>query len=372
MAQKSVTFRTVFKRYKRERRSIKSYLLLTLAFLAFSFVTVYLNSTELALLGAILLVFVIFPLIVVFSEYTALIESGAPAPRNSRAYFDLYKNTYRSGRLRHIFNLRNIVVFLIYFLVGMFIAGLGMTLFIYFFDKPVYDQMFNLMLEFQGTSTPDALNVLVTKIELLLEPYIPSQILAYNLVATLGLIFIIVKGVFNIYLSIFIEHRPTTSFIVLRNTFVGDAETKSSLRRVQTGIVLIVFSLYTLFNVGGYFLLQAINPHGPLFLQAELLGLVVLTIALPFTTRFTFYLYHSVMEKKREQILRFAIVELREIIKNPNLPEQTKTYITQVLKVREQEYAALTAVEAEQKVVDEKAPASNDDTTNEEIDSDNK
>jgi len=29
-------------------------------------------------------------------------------------------------------------------------------------------------------------------------------------------------------------------------------------------------------------------------------------------------------------------------------------------------------VEAEQKVVDEKAPASNDDTTNEEIDSDNK
>ncbi|OQC11484.1 MAG: hypothetical protein BWX74_00060 [Tenericutes bacterium ADurb.Bin087] len=371
MAQKPVTFRIVFKRYRTQRRNFKSYLLLTLAFLAISFVTIYLNSTDFALIGAVILVFVIFPLIVVFAEYTALIESGAPAPRNSRAYFDLYRNTYRSGRLRYIFSFRNVILFLIYFLLGMFVAGLGMTIFIYFFDKVTYEQMFNLMVEFQNTTTPDALNILVTKVETLLAPYLEGQILAYNLVATLGIIFIIVKGVFNIYLSIFIEHRPTTSFTVLRNTFINDAETKTGLRRVQTNTVLIVFTLYTVLNIGGYFLLKVINPHGPLFLQAELLGLIALSVCLPFVTRITFYLYHSLMEKKRVQILRFAIVELREIIKNPGLPAQTKEYITQVLKVREQEYATLTAVDSEHKVVTEEVDTDVEVNTNEKINPEN-
>jgi len=371
MAEKPVTFRTVFKRYRSQRRNLKSYLLLALAFLAISFVTVYLNSTELALIGAVILVFVIFPLIVVFAEYTALIESGAPAPRNSRAYFDLYRNTYRSGRLRHIFSLRNVIVFLIYFLVGMFVAGLGMTLFIFFFDKATYEQMFNLMVEFQSTTTPDALNILVSKVETLLTPYLEGQMLAYNLVATLGIIFIVIKGVFNIYLSIFIEHRPTTSFVVLRNTFINDAETKTALRRVQTGIVLIIFTLYTILNVGGYFLLKVINPHGPLLLQAELLGLIALSVCLPFVTRISFYLYHSLMEKKRVQILRFAIVELREIIKNPSLPAQTKEYITQVLKVREQEYATLTAVDGEHKIVTEEVNTGEEVEINEKNDPEN-
>lgn len=351
MGQKPVTFRSVFKRYKSNRRSIKGYLLLTLAFLAFGFVTVYLNTTEFSFFGAIILVFVIFPLIVVFSEYTALIESGAPAPRNSRAYFDLYKNTYRSGRLRHIFSLRNVLLFLLYLFFAVFIAIIGMMVFIFLFNKPLYEEMYNIITQFEGVTTPDTMNALVIQFETLLEPYLPAQMLVYNLISILGFIFIVVKGIFHIYLSIFIEHRPTTRFLIIKNTFISDKETKNALRRVQTGIILIVFAFYALLNVGGYFLFKIINPNGALFLQSELLGLVALSICLPFVTRFTFYLYHSVMEPKRIQILKFAIIELREIVKNPNLPEQTKAYITQVLKVREQEYIALTATDVENKVV---------------------
>ncbi|MGI6734632.1 MAG: hypothetical protein ACOX3C_00340 [Bacilli bacterium] len=352
MGQKPVTFYRVFKKYRTSRRSIKGYLLLTLAFLAFSFVTVYLNTTEFSLIGAVILVFVIFPIIVVFTEYTALIESGAPAPRNSRAYFDLYKNTYRSGRLRHIFSLRTVLFFLLYLFCAMFVAIMGMMLFIFFFDKELYEQMYNLILQFEGVATPNTMNALVLHFEALLKPYLVPQVLVYNLIMMLGLIFIVVKGVFNIYLSIFIEHRPTTRFLVLRNTFINDKETKDGLRRVQMGLILIVFALYTLFNVGGYFLLRLINPNGALFLQSELFGLIALSICLPFVTRFTFYLYHSLMESKRVQILRFAIFELGEIIKNPSLPEQTKAYITQILKMREQEYTALSAIETENKVVE--------------------
>lgn len=353
MGQEQVKFKIVYKRYRSERHPFKHYLLLTIALLAFSFVMIYLNSINVWFASTLILVFIILPLIVVFSEYTALIESGAPAPPNTKAYFGLYKNTYRSGRLRHFINFRNILIYILFLFVGIIIAGLGLTLFIYLFDKPVYAQMQTFMQEFAATSTPDAINVLVANFETVLEPYLPSQIIANNLISTLALIIIVVKGVFNIYLSIFIEHRPTTSFIVLRNTFIDDKATKKSLRGSQNLLIFIIFLVYALFVVGGYFLVRAINPDGALFLQANLFGVIVLAFSMPLVTRFTFYLYHAIMADKRAKVLRFAIFELREIIKNPNIPEQTKDYLTQVLKIRESEYAALTAIDAEHKVVED-------------------
>ena len=113
---------------------------------------------------------------------------------------------------------------------------------------------------------------------------------------------------------------------------------------MHASVDALVIIVYGLVFVGSFFLVRAIRANGLNFLQAELIALVVLVIALPFATRFNFYFYQRLMSPKREEVLRFSISELRGILQNPGLPEQGKAYIAEVLKARQQELDELTGV----------------------------
>lgn len=344
MASEKLTFSSVVKDVFTKKDGIKKYLLFTLIILTFAFVSVYLNYTNYYIIGTFILVLILLPVIVTFTEYTALMESGAPFPTSFKAFLKLFQNTYRSGRLRVVLTWKAILGYLLYIIVVSFAIVFGFSLFIVLFDKDLLNAMTPIIEKILNASSPEILNELIDEITLLFDAYSTAFSLANHIAMIAGVVFILNRGIFKVYASVFIEHQPTTKFDIINKKFFKDKETVKIRRRMHLAVEAIVIVLYALVFIGSFFLTRAINPNGLSFLQAELISLIVLVVALPFTTRFNFYFYQKLMAPKREEVLRFSISELRGILQNPRLPEQGKAYIAEVMKARQQELDELTGV----------------------------
>lgn len=340
MAEEKVTFRGVFKEILRSKQKRKSYILFTLILLAIAFVLTYVNYTDYSLISAIIFIMILMPLVVTFAEYTAIIETGAEQPRRFRVYFDLFRNTYRSGRISVFFSWKTLLYFFLYIIGSGLVFMAGLFAFIYFFDQTLYTALFELFKEAQVTMSPEAYNELTNKLLNLFTNYNETIVMYNQLMLILGIIFVLNRGVFHVYLSLFIEHRQGVRFQVLKDAFASDAPTKQKIIRTQVLLTTLAFSLYTLLYIGAYYVLKYFVKSDLNFLQAELIALVAFGLIIPFTTRYHFFFYHQLMEPKRIDILRFSISELKAMIKNPNLPENTINYITQILAFRENELAS--------------------------------
>lgn len=344
MANEKLTFGSVLKDAFTKKDGIKKYLLFTLIILTFGFVTVYLNYTSYYIIGTFILVLILLPIIVTFTEYTALMESGAPFPSSFKSFMKLFQNTYRSGRLRVVLTWKAILGYLLYIVIISFAIVLGFSIFVVIFDKELVAALTPILENVLNAESPEILNALVDEMGALFSAYDTAFSLVNQIAMVAGLIFILNRGIFKVYASVFIEHQPTTKFDVINTKFFKDKETIKIKRRMHASVDALVIIVYGLVFVGSFFLVRAIRANGLNFLQAELIALVVLVIALPFATRFNFYFYQRLMSPKREEVLRFSISELRGILQNPGLPEQGKAYIAEVLKARQQELDELTGV----------------------------
>lgn len=340
MAEEKVTFFSVFKTVMKRTNTIKSYVLFTLILLSLGFVITYVNYTDFAFISAILFIIILMPLIVTFAEYTALIETGAEPPRNFKVYTTLFANTYRSGRIKVFLSWKTLLFFILYLFMTTFLFMGGLLLFISVFDQPFMTQMMTIFNEMQVTTSPETYSQLTNDLINLFNKYNDPIMLSAHLITVLGIIFVFNKGVFNVYLSLFIEHRQGYRFIDLKTTFLGDKVTKRKVLGTQLLLTFISMLIFTLFYIGAYFLIGYQTHTYLRFLQAELIAVLSFAFLIPFTTRFYFYFYHRVMEPKRIEILKFTINELKAILKTPNLPTETGEYIAQILSFREQELDA--------------------------------
>ncbi len=340
MAKEKVTFGSVFKTLWSQKGRVKNYILFTLILLALAFVTTYLNYTDFSIIGIFVFIMILMPLVVTFTEYSALIESGNESPRNFKVYYNLFKNTYRSGRISVFFSWRTLLIYLLYVIIASFVFLFGLYLFIYFYDQPFISSLMDIFNRFQAATSPEAYSTLGDELLVLFQKYNDALNIFNQLLVIAGIIFIFNRGVFHVYLSIFIEHRPTYRFKDLKMKFLADKNERQKIFLTQALVTSISFLLYTLLYIGSYFLIKTLAPSVMLFLQVELIALLAFAVILPFTTRFYYYYYHAFMAPKRIDILKFTIEELKVIIKNPTLPPEASNYISQILMMREEELKA--------------------------------
>lgn len=340
MAKEKVTFGSVFKTLWSQKGRVKNYILFTLILLALAFVTTYLNYTDFSIIGIFVFIMILMPLVVTFTEYSALIESGNESPRNFKVYYNLFKNTYRSGRISVFFSWRTLLIYLLYVIIASFVFLFGLYLFIYFYDQPFISSLMDIFNRFQAATSPEAYSTLGDELLVLFQKYNDALNIFNQLLVIAGIIFIFNRGVFHVYLSIFIEHRPTYRFKDLKMKFLADKKERQKIFLTQALVTSISFLLYTLLYIGSYFLIKTLAPSVMLFLQVELIALLSFAVILPFTTRFYYYYYHAFMAPKRIDILKFTIEELKVIIKNPTLPPEASNYISQILMMREEELKA--------------------------------
>lgn len=340
MAKEKVTFSSVFKTLWSQKGRVKNYILFTLILLALAFVTTYLNYTDFSIIGIFVFIMILMPLVVTFTEYSALIESGNESPRNFKVYYNLFKNTYRSGRISVFFSWRTLLIYLFYVIIASFVFLFGLYLFIYFYDQPFISSLMDIFNRFQAATSPEAYSTLGDELLVLFQKYNDALNIFNQLLVIAGIIFVFNRGVFHVYLSIFIEHRPTYRFKDLKMKFLADKNERQKIFLTQALVTSISFLLYTLLYIGSYFLIKTLAPSVMLFLQVELIALLAFAVILPFTTRFYYYYYHAFMAPKRIDILKFTIEEFKEIIKNPTLPPEASNYISQILMMREEELKA--------------------------------
>jgi hypothetical protein len=210
----------------------------------------------------------------------------------------------------------------------------------YFYDQPFLSSLMDIFTRFQAATSPEAYATLGDELLVLFQKYNDALNIFNQLLVIAGIIFIFNRGVFHVYLSIFIEHRPSYRFKDLKMQFLGNKKDRRKIFLMQSLMALFSFVLYTLLYIGSYFLIKTLAPSVMLFLQVELIALLAFAVILPFTTRFYYYYYHAFMEPKRVEILKFTIEELKEIIKNPTLPPEASNYISQILMMRQDELKA--------------------------------
>lgn len=350
MAEEKVTFSKTLKQLFSQKGRVRSYILFTLILMTFAFVTTYLNYTDFSIIGIFIFIIILLPLVVTFTEYSALIESGNEPPRQVKVYYNLFKNTYRSGRFNVFFSWKTLLFYFLYTIIVSFLFLGGLYAFIYFNDKPFLASLMDIVSRFQSATSPEMYATLGDELLALFAKYNGTINIFNQLALIFGLIFIFNRGVFNVYLSIFIEHRPTYRFKDISQKFIGENKDKQRLFLMQLFLTFFSFLFYTLLYIGSYFLLNFLAPSPMLFLQVELIALLSFGVILPFTTRFYFYYYHAFMEPKRIDILKFTIVELKEILNNPTLPPEANNYIHQILMMREEELKARQAFNNEEEV----------------------
>lgn len=341
MAGEKISFLSVLKDTLKGRRLLAKYALFTLVILALSFVSVYLGYTDYSLVGTLIMVVLVLPLIVTFTTYTALVETGGPAPRKFSDFIRLYQTTYRSGQLRLVLTWKVLLGFLLYILITSFVTIFGFSMFIMMFDKPLFNEYIALANSILNTDSPEALNNFVNELLALFLPYEKMYVIINQFWLISGLIYIVNKSVFKVYISMYIEHQPTTSYATLQNLFLNDQITRKNIRRNHTLLLISVLFIYLIFFGGSIFLFDAINPAGLVLLQAELIGLIVLMIMLPIGTVFNFIFFQQVLAPKRQAILIFVIEELKGFYNNENIPEETKDYFLRIIQIRQQELDAL-------------------------------
>lgn len=344
MESKSLSLRAIFKKTFTRPFNLLAYLFIIVSILAISFVTTYLNYTDYSIIGVLIFIFLLIPLLVVYTEYTALFESGARPPRTFKTFLDLYKNTFRSGRLRLLYTWKTILFFLLYLIVTGMIFTIGLSLFIYFFDQTTLNAFQVILNDMAQVNSPEELNAIVTRFSALFDPYLPAQMLFNQVVIIIGIFFVTNKAMFNIYAAIFIEHRPTTKFSEVKEVLLSSQNDRKKVRAIQFNNLLLGILLYLLIYIGAFLLINFFNPNINIFLQIELIGLLVIGVLLPFAARFNYFLFQDVMEKNRREVLVFALNELKAIVMTPNIPEQTKNYLIGLINIREEELKSLNEV----------------------------
>lgn len=345
MANEKITYRSLFKKTFNKKGWFKKYALFTLVILALAFVTSYLNY-EVPFLGALLLIIFLIPLIITFTEYSALVETNSPLPRNFRGFRMLFTNTYRSGRVRIILTFKLILKYFFYMLIGMFLSGLIFYFIIATFDAGLLSEIQTAMTAMINSETPeqilensDILFGLITNYE---APFlIVNQLIAGGILVTF-----VNQGIFRVFTSIFIQQQPMTSLESINKRFFSDNESKKVLRKANFINVLIVLLTYALVYTASFLLLYfySKNQGSILQLQAELISLVVLVGFLPLVIRFNFYMYQALAKTKEIQIVEFNISELKSILRSPLIPEEARPYIAELLKAKKSELEQLLSI----------------------------
>lgn len=348
MAEKNVTFLSVLKAFFTKPLRLQNYLMLTLTFLALGATSVYLNYTDYSFFGILIFIMILIPLVVTFVDYTGRVESGLAQTPTPKSLYFLFANTYKTGRVRLLFSWKTALLFFLYLIVGGALITIIMALYLYFFDPTVYEGIFDLFVVFQNANSPEAINVLYDDFFALIANYNSAIVLMNQIYLVAGLIYVVNRSMFNIYLTMFVEHRPNTSVDTLIDALFKGETTIKKLRKIQFLIALFALILYSAFFIGAYTLFMNLDPAANVMLQAELIGLLVLVVLMPLGARYHFFLYHALVNHKKERILLYIINELKEILKTQGLPEETRIFITQVLVMREEELNQLKPHQADE------------------------
>lgn len=356
MANEKITYRSIFKKSFKEKGWLKRYALFTLVILALAFVTIYLNS-EIPFLGAIILIVFLIPLVITYTEYAALVETKSPTPRNFRGFQMLFTNTYRSGRVRVILTFKTIIKFFLFLMLGMFVIALVFYFIIMIFDPSLFGQIQTIMNEMMASQTPELMMAKLEAIEALLIDYEAPFFIVNQLIQVGILIYFVNHGIFQVFTSIFIQQQPMTSLTEINRRFFSDPKSKKVMRNVTFINVFAILLLYGLIYTGSFLLLYFNTQSLNLIMQAELIAIVVLVVALPFVVRFNFHMYQALSKTKEVEIMQFTIEELTNILRSPYIPEESRPYIAEVLKMKKSELERLLSMQnkesSENTVVDE-------------------
>lgn len=337
MAEKNVTFLSVLKTFFTKPQRLQSYLLMTLTFLTLGVISSYLNYTEYSFIGILIFIMILLPFLVTFIEYTGRTESGLGQIPTPKFIYFLFANTYKTGRVRLLFGWKTALLFFLYLILGGIVVTGIMTLYLIIFDPSVISGILDLIVVFQNANSPEAMNALYDDFFALIANYNGVIVLMNQLYLMGGLFFVVNRSMFNIYLTMFIEHRPTATLTSITDALFKGESTMKKLRGIQFIVTIISLILYSIFFIGAYTLFMTLNPAANVLLQAELVGLLLLAVLLPFGARFNYVLYHELVNPKKERILLYIINELKEILKTPGIPEETRILITQLLVMREEE-----------------------------------
>lgn len=226
MATEKITFPRIVKNVFKRKGTFKHYIFFILTILALSFVSIYLTYATYSFFGALIVVTLTMPLVIAFSEYSAIIESGTPFPLNLKTFTHLFRNTYRSGRIRLVFSWRTLIYFILYIFVATFVTSTLFGVLILVFDKPLFNEYMVLINDMLTSTSPEALNALFEELTQLFIPYVLPFTVINHLIIIVGLIFVTNRAIFKIYASVFIEHQPKTKFQDVIDKFFSDAPTK--------------------------------------------------------------------------------------------------------------------------------------------------
>ncbi len=364
MADEKITYRSVLKDTFKNKGWFKKYALLTLVILTLAFVTIYLNSVV-PFLGAVLLIIFLIPLIITFTEYTSLVETGSPAPRDFKGFRRLFTNTYQSGRVRVILTFQMILKYFLFTIVSLFVTVLVFYFIIASFNAPLLVQIRTVMTEALNSETPELILAKLDIIEGLLSSYEAPFFLVNQILQTGILIHFINQSVFRVFTSVFIQQQPMTSLNVINSRFFSDKESKNLLRKSNFINVFSVSVLYALVYAGVFLLLFYKSQSTNFILQTDLIALIVLVAAMPFVVRFNFYMYQALAKRKEVEIMEFTISELKNILRSPMIPEESRPYIAEILKMRMSELEKMKSVENTVTPVSDELSAENIDAAEE-------
>ncbi len=345
MADEKVTYYSILKSTFQGKGWFKKYALFTLVILTLGFVTIYLNF-EIPFLGALLLIVFLIPLVITYTEYSALIETRNPIPRDFRGFGNLFTNTYRSGRVRVILTFKVILKYFLYMMLGMILSGFVFYLIIANYDAVLFSQIKTAIDATFKSETPELILANLEIVEGLLVNYEVPFFIVNQLMAMGILIFFVNQGIFRIFTSVFIQQQPMTSLDEINKRFFGDKKSKSLRIKANLINVLSVFLLYGLVYTGSFLLLYNFSESANIILQTDLISFLVLVGALPFVVRFNFFMYQALAKTKEVEIMEFTISELKSILRSPLIPEGTRPYIVEILKIKMSELARLKSIES--------------------------
>lgn len=339
MAAKKITFISVTKDVRKHKIGFKYYFPMVLLAIAFMLLFILGShySTSYGFLFLIPFILVFVPLFVAFSEYNAFLESGGRTDNFFKTIFVLFKTSFRTGRFRYFFSLKIVLLFFVYLLVGYFAFSLLSTFVLSIVSPTTFNAMYLAFIEMSNVEMVEDFYPLLEQFTTDFALYFEILDIGMHLIPVLGLIYLINRGVFQVYTSLFIEQRPFLPYHHVNKALFSDRATARAKRGANLLLFALLSFVYVATYVGLFYLFKHIAVNGLHALQASLLSMTILLLFLPFILRFNYFLYQKLVASKRKDVLLFVINELSELLKTPGLPGETQEYLRKVKMVRENE-----------------------------------
>lgn len=336
--------KSIFQAMKEKKFSLQGLILPLLVYLTIIFLMFYVGSTNLNFLSVFILFLVVMPLTVVMIELVSIQETGAKLSDSPKFLWNVFRTTFRTRRYYYLFHLRSLLLlFLFVFGVSFSLLFGQMTYFVNY--DPAGIQLFSDFQVLIATSpTTEQLMDFFTSSEASFVPYLNFFTIFLEYLLTISFVYVIYKGIFTVFIDLFIERRPLVNLREVELRFFSEPIQKRTIRRLMWGGFLLPLVLFTLVYAGAFSLFFYVVPFtniNQVFLRTNLIAIIPLIALLPFMIRYVFYVYYRVAETKNIEILEFTINEIKALIKTPGFPSENAKYFDPIINLKEQELRKL-------------------------------